>query len=77
MPQQRVSFETALNAYTRQAAYAAFAEKRFGSLLPGQRADFLLIDRDISLARPADIRAAQVLETWIDGKRVYMKGVKP
>jgi hypothetical protein len=28
-------------------------------------------------ARPADIRAAQVLETWIDGKRVYMKGVKP
>ena len=77
MPQQRISFEAALDGYTRQAAQAAFAEKRFGSLAPGQRADFLLIDRDISVARPADIRATQVLETWIGGKRVYMRGVKP
>lgn len=77
MPQQRVSFEVALDGYTRQAAYAAFAEKRFGSLIPGQRADFVLLDRDISIARPADLRSAQVLETWVGGKRVYMRGVKP
>ena len=77
MPQQRVSFEAALDGYTRQAAFAGFAEKRFGSLIPGQRADFVIIDRDISVSRPADIRATQVLETWIGGKRVYMKGVKP
>ncbi|NIJ16703.1 amidohydrolase [Sphingobium vermicomposti] len=77
MPQQRVSFEAALDSYTRQAAFAGFAEKRFGSLIPGQRADFVIIDRDISVSRPADIRATQVLETWIGGKRVYMKGVKP
>ena len=76
-PQQRVSFEAALDGYTRQAALAGFAEKRFGSLIPGQRADFVIIDRDISVSRPADIRATQVLETWIGGKRVYMKGVKP
>ena len=74
MPEQRVSFEAALDGFTRQAAYAGFAEKRFGSLIPGQRADFLLIDRDISMARPADIRATQVLETWIGGTRVYVKG---
>lgn len=74
MPQQRVSFEAALDGFTRQAAYAGFAEKQFGSLVPGQRADFLLIDRDISLSRPSDIRATQVLETWIGGKRVYVKG---
>ena len=74
MPEQRISFETALDGYTRQAAFAGFAEKRFGSLVPGQRADFLLIDRDISVSRPADIRATQVLETWIGGKRVYVKG---
>lgn len=77
MPDQRVSFEAALDGYTRQAAFAGFAEKRFGSLIPGQRADFVIIDRDISVARPADIRATQVLETWIGGKRVYMKGDKP
>lgn len=74
MPEQRIGFEAALDGYTRQAAFAGFAEKRFGSLQPGQRADFLLIDRDISVARPADIKATQVLETWIGGKRVYMKG---
>lgn len=72
-PQQRIGFEAALNGFTRQAAYAGFAEKRFGSLLPGQRADFILIDRDISLTRPAEIRETQVLESWIGGKRVYMK----
>ena len=74
MPEQRIGFEAAIDGFTRQAAYAGFAEKRFGSLIPGQRADFLLIDRDISLARPADIRTTQVLETWIGGKRVFMKG---
>ncbi len=73
-PEQRISFEAALDGFTRQAAYAGFAEKRFGSLIPGQRADFILIDRDISMARPADIRATQVLETWVGGKRVYVKG---
>lgn len=76
-PQQRVSFDAALDGYTRQAAFAGFAEKRFGSLIPGQRADFILIDRDISVARPNEVRATQVLETWIGGKRVYMKGSKP
>ena len=74
MPEQRISFEAALDGFTRRAAYAGFAEKQFGSLVPGQRADFLLIDRDISAARPADIRQTQVLETWIGGKRVYVKG---
>ncbi|MCP1470861.1 hypothetical protein J3E64_002554 [Sphingobium sp. OAS761] len=74
MPQQRVSFVAALDGFTRQAAYAGFAEKKFGSLVPGQRADFLLIDRDISTIRPAEIRETQVLETWIGGKRVYVKG---
>lgn len=74
MPEQRISFQAALDGFTRQAAYAGFAEKRFGSLIPGQRADFLLIDRDISAASANEIRATQVLETWIGGKRVYVKG---
>ncbi|MDH2132599.1 amidohydrolase [Sphingobium yanoikuyae] len=74
MPEQRISFEAALDGFTRQAAFAGFAEKKFGSLVPGQWADFLLIDRDIETASPTDIRGTQVLETWINGKRVYVKG---
>jgi len=74
MPEQRIGFQAALDGFTRQASYAGFAERRFGSLIPGQRADFLLIDRDISSASANDIRGTQVLETWIGGKRVYVKG---
>lgn len=74
LPQERVKLEEALMAFTQGAAYAGFAEKRFGTLAPGQQADFLLIDRDITLSRPADIRDTQVLETWVGGKRVYVKG---
>jgi predicted amidohydrolase YtcJ len=74
MPEQKLTFDEALAAFTRGGAYAAFADDRFGTLAPGQDADFLIIDRDISTAAPADIRDTQVLETWVGGKRVYVKG---
>ncbi|WP_171905819.1 amidohydrolase [Sphingobium phenoxybenzoativorans] len=74
MPEQRLTLEEAMVAFTRGGAYAGFAEDRFGTLAPGEQADFLIIDRDISTTRPAEIRNIQVIETWIGGKRVYVKG---
>ncbi|MCW2413117.1 amidohydrolase [Sphingobium sp. B8D3A] len=73
LPTQRLTLAEALRAYGRGAAYAAFAEERFGNLAPGQRADFLILDRDIELASPTDLAATQVLELWMDGKRVALK----
>ena len=73
MPAQRLSREQAWGAYTYGAAYAAFAEDRLGSLEPGKRADFLIIDQDILLATPAQIRNMQVLQTWVAGKPVFVK----
>lgn len=70
-PQERVSRETALAAYTSAAAYAGFAESRFGRLAPGLRADFVLIDVDPLLAAPAALRQARVSETWIGGRKVF------
>jgi predicted amidohydrolase YtcJ len=72
-PEERVSFEQALAGFTRGAAYAAFAEDRIGSLDAGRRADFLVIDRDISEASPADIARTQVLQVFVDGKPVYSR----
>jgi len=69
MPEQRVTLAEALRAYTRGAAYAGFAEQKFGNLEPGQRADFLIIDRDLELASPADLPTTQILEVWLSGKR--------
>ncbi len=72
-PGQRLTFTEALRAYTWGAAYAGFAEQRFGNLAPGQRADFLIVDRDVELARPDDLAATQVREVWIGGQRVIAK----
>ncbi|HEU4819740.1 MAG TPA: amidohydrolase [Qipengyuania sp.] len=70
-PEERVGREQALAAYTAGAAYAGFAEGRFGTLAVGERADFLLVDRDPLLASPAELRATKVLETWVGGVRVF------
>jgi hypothetical protein len=49
-PDEKVSREAAWKAFTSDAAYAGFAEDRFGTLAPGMRADFLIVDRDPTLA---------------------------
>ena len=69
-----MSREAALKAFTQDAAYAGFADGRFGRLVEGERADFVLVDRDPILASPAELRAMQVLQTWIGGERVYLAG---
>lgn len=71
LPEQRITREQALAAYTAGAAYAGFADGRFGELKPGERADFLLVDRDPLTAAPQDLRRTRVIETWIAGQRVY------
>jgi predicted amidohydrolase YtcJ len=71
IPTERLTFEQALNAFTRGAAYAGFAEDRLGSLEPGRWADFILIDRDPTRVDPQALARTQVLETWVAGKKVW------
>ena len=72
-PEERVSLETALAGFTRNAAYAGFAEDRIGSLERGKWADFILLDRDVSAVDPQSLAATQVLETWVAGKKVWQR----
>ena len=65
-----ISREEALKAFTADAAYAGFAEGKYGRLLPGERADFLFVDRDPFLSSPAEIRETQVFEVWIGGRKI-------
>lgn len=69
--QETISREAAIKAFTADAAFAGFADGRFGRLLPGERADFILVDRDPMLASPSDIRETQVLDVWVGGKRAF------
>ena len=70
-PQERISREAALAAFTIGAAFAGQAEDRIGRLASGYRADFILIDVDPLLSTPAQLRATKVSETWVGGKRAY------
>ncbi|CAN1554102.1 COG1574 Predicted metal-dependent hydrolase with the TIM-barrel fold [Sphingomonadaceae bacterium] len=74
MAAERVNREQALAGFTIDAAYAAFAEGRLGSLSPGYRADFILVDTDPLLASPAQIRETKVTEAWVGGRPVYTAG---
>ena len=72
-PDEKVTREQAWAAFTTGAAYAGFAEAKFGRLATGLRADFVILDRDPLTATPEQLRATQVLETWINGDRVWKK----
>jgi predicted amidohydrolase YtcJ len=70
-PQETIPFEQALAAHTAGAAYAGFGDGRFGRLVVGERADFVVLDRDPTTLDTTEIRKVRVLETWIAGRRVW------
>jgi predicted amidohydrolase YtcJ len=70
-PQEAITREQAWWAFTQGAAYAGFAEDKFGRLAAGQRADFIIVDRDPLLASPSELRGTKVLETWVGGEKVW------
>lgn len=71
--QETISREAALKAFTADAAYAGFADGRFGRLLPGERADFIFVDRDPLISSPAEIRDTKVLEVWVGGQQAFAR----
>ena len=71
IPSERLSVAQALDAFTRGAAYAGFAEDKIGSLGPGKWADFIVIDRDPTKVDAQNLAKTQVLETWVAGKKVW------
>lgn len=71
IPEQKISVEQALKAYTIDAAYAAFEEHIKGSLEVGKLADFVVLNEDITKIEPAKIKDAKVLETYIGGQKVF------
>ncbi|HEY2392812.1 MAG TPA: amidohydrolase [Candidatus Angelobacter sp.] len=70
-PEQKLSIDHAIAAYTVGAAYAEFAEDKKGMLMPGMLADLVVLDRDITKVPAADILGTRVLRTVVGGKTVY------
>lgn len=70
-PQEKLSIDQAIAAYTTGAAYAQFAEHDKGMLQPGMWADFVVLDRDITRVPPTEILRTHVLSTVLAGKAVF------
>ena len=72
-PEQRMTREQALRAYTINNAYAAFEEDIKGSLKVGKLADITVLSKDIMKIPEDEIRSAEVVYTIIGGKVKYRK----
>lgn len=70
-PQNKLTRGQALYAYTQGSAYAEFAEKRKGKLVPGYDADFVILDRDIYKLRPSAVLDTKVMQTWVAGQQAF------
>ena len=73
VPQQKISVEEAVRAYTANAAYASFDESRKGILSKGRLADFVMLDRNIFEIPPEEIRTVPVRITVVGGRQVFVQ----
>jgi predicted amidohydrolase YtcJ len=71
LPEQKLTLDEALRAFTVGSAYAEFAEKVKGRITPGKLADLVMLDRDLYQINPTDIDKARVLLTVMDGQVVW------
>jgi predicted amidohydrolase YtcJ len=71
VPEQKITVEQALRAYTSGSAYAGFQEEEVGVLKAGMLADVVMIDRDLMRAAPETIRDARIVMTMVGGRVVF------
>ncbi len=71
VPEEKISLEQALTAYTTTNAYGVFADGDRGMLRTGYRADLVVFDRDLTRIPPASIGQAKVKTTVVGGKVVF------
>ena len=73
IPQEKISIEEALQAYTSAVAYQAFAENSRGKILPGYVADFIVIESDPRTLEPHDVGAIKIQATYRKGECLYRR----
>ncbi len=71
IPEQKITVEEAVRAYTVGSAFAEFAENDKGTIAPGKLADIIMLDNNIFKEKPEDVGQARVVLTVFDGKAVW------
>lgn len=72
-PEQKISLEEALRGYTRNGAYAEFAEDKKGSIAAGKLADLVVLDRNIFQIPVEEISQARVRTTIVGGTIIFQR----
>ena len=70
-PQEKITIEEAIKAYTLNTAYAGFEEDIKGSLEVGKLADFVILSDNLLTMDPDGIKDVTVLMTVVGGKVVH------
>ena len=71
VPEESITVEQAVNAYTLGSAYARFSEDRLGTLETGKEADLAVLSQDIFSVAPGELAKTQVVMTMVGGKVVF------
>jgi predicted amidohydrolase YtcJ len=71
IPEQKITVEEAVRAYTVGSAYAEFQEKEKGSIAPGRLADLVMLSSDIFTIDANEIEKVKVVMTIMNGRVVY------
>ena len=72
-PEQKLTLQEAIQAYTMGSAYAEFRETELGSLTPGKFADLVVLDSDLFSISPEKIKDVNVVSTLLGGKIVFSR----
>jgi hypothetical protein len=72
-PQEKISLDDCIKAYTADSAYADHLEKEKGRIAVGQLADIIVLSNDVTRIPPAQILRTDVLMTFVGGRLVYEK----
>jgi predicted amidohydrolase YtcJ len=70
-PQEKISLDDCIRAYTTGSAYAQFEDGKKGQLKAGQYADFIVLSNDLTKVPPSEYVKTQVLRTVVGGRTVY------
>lgn len=68
VPEQKITVEEAIRAYTSACAYAEFAENDKGTLVVGKLADIVVLSQDLFKINPAEIEKTKVVYTIVGGR---------
>ena len=70
IPEQKITVEEAVRAYTQSCAYAEFAERDKGTLEAGKLADIVVLSQDIFRINSNEIQKTTVVHTIVGGRVV-------